>query len=288
MRLPRRLLLLPCLLGALSAGAQQAGAGAIDGKSLYEQNCMACHLADQMVVGPSLVEISKLYAKKPKEFLAWAAQPQKKRPGVIEMPSMAHLGEANLLAIREHMLQAAKGLKEKKANLADPVARPPRRPEVQRIFLPNSGPAAIAVALPGDLSYCFDAGQCRLRSVWRGNFLNAWDYWKGNGKTQVVRDGKVVWEAEAETPEPAVKFLGYSVDKAGLPTFEYVRQGAKVRETITADGKMLVRSFTVETDHPLELPIDRDTVASAGQRAKNLLRLTPAEARAFTLTLKLR
>ena len=288
MRLPRRLLLLPCLLGALSAGAQQAGTGSIDGKSLYEQNCMACHLADQMVVGPSLVEISKLYAKKPKEFLAWAAQPQKKRPGVIEMPSMAHLGEANLLAIREHMLQAAKGLKEKKANLADPVARPPRRPEVQRIFLPNSGPAAIAVALPGDLSYCFDAGQCRLRSVWRGNFLNAWDYWKGNGKTQVVRDGKVVWEAEAETPEPAVKFLGYSVDKAGLPTFEYVRQGAKVRETITADGKMLVRSFTVETDHPLELPIDRDTVASAGQRAKNLLRLTPAEARAFTLTLKLR
>ena len=288
MRLPRRLLLLPCLLGALSAGAQQAGAGAIDGKSLYEQNCMACHLADQMVVGPSLIEISRLYAKKPKEFLAWAAQPQKKRPGVIEMPSMAHLGEANLLAIREHMLQASKGLKEKKASLTDPMARPPRRPEVQRIFLPNSGPAAIAVALPGDLSYCFDAGQCRLRSVWRGNFLNAWDYWKGNGKTQVVRDGKVVWEAEAETPEPAVKFLGYSVDKAGLPTFEYVRQGAKVRETITADGKMLVRSFMVETDHPLEIPIDRDTVASAGQRAKNLLRLTPAEARAFTLTLKLR
>lgn len=288
MRLPRRLLLLSCLFGALNVGAQQTGGAAPDGKSLYEQNCMACHLADQMVVGPSLIEISKLYAKKPKEFLAWAAQPQKKRPGVIEMPSMGHLGEANLLAIREHMIQASKGLKEKKAALADPVARPTRRPEVQRIFLPNSGPAAIAVALPGDLSYCFDAGQCRLRSVWRGNFLKAWDYWKGNGKAQVVRDGNVVWETDAETPDPAVKFLGYSVDKTGLPTFEYVRQGATFRETLTSDGKTLKRSFVVETDRPIELPIDRLTVASAGQRTKNILRLTPAEARAFTLTLTLR
>ena len=286
MRLFRRLLILSCVCLTLQTLAQRPEAP--DGKSLYEQNCMACHLADQMIVGPSLIEISKLYAKKPKEFLAWAEQPQKKRPGVIEMPSMGHLGEANLLAIRAYMIEASKGLKEKKPLLTDPVGRPARRPEVQRIFMPNSGPAAIAVALPGDLAYCFDAGQCRLRSVWRGNFLNAWDYWKGNGKAKVTMDGKVAWETEAESPEPAVKFLGYSVDKAGLPTFEYVRQGAKFQETITATGLTLIRSFVVETTGPIELPLDHDTVASAGQRTKNLLRLTPAEARAFTLTLKLR
>ncbi|PHX58069.1 MAG: hypothetical protein CK553_01135, partial [Opitutia bacterium] len=75
-----------------------------DGKLLYEQNCAACHLPDQMVVGPSLIEITKLYDKKPKEFVAWSIKPIKKRNGVIEMPSMAHLGEANLIAVREYML----------------------------------------------------------------------------------------------------------------------------------------------------------------------------------------
>ncbi|MGA0133911.1 MAG: c-type cytochrome [Opitutales bacterium] len=280
--MPRRLVTLMLLLGAASAPAAE------DGALLYAQNCAACHLPDQMVVGPSLIEISKLYGKKPKEFVEWAIKPQKKRNNVIEMPSMGHLGEANLLAIREHMIRASQGLKEKKAALADPFARTPRRPEVQRIFLPNSGPAAIAVALPGDLAFCFDAGRCQLRSVWRGNFLKAWDYWKGNGKAQVVRDGEVVWEAAAEQPSPAVRFLGYTVDETGLPTFEYVRDGATFRETMTAAGKRLTRSFVVETDRPVELPVDPAAVASAGRRTQGLLRLTPAEARAFTLTLELR
>ena len=280
--MPRRLVTFLLLLGAASAPAAE------DGALLYAQNCAACHLPDQMVVGPSLVEISKLYGKKPKEFVRWAVKPQKKRLGVIEMPSMAHLGEAKLLAIREHMLAAAVGLKEKPAITKDPLARPARRPEVRRIFMPNVGPAAIAVALPGDLNVCFDAGDCRLRTVWRGDFLDGWAYYKGAGKATATPLGKVLWSLPAdESLQKRVKFLGYEVDAAGLPTFEYERDGARFRETFVAEGRDLVRRLEVVATKPVTFELDRATSASAGTRRESTLTLTPAEAKAFTLTVRL-
>ncbi|MFM7241025.1 MAG: c-type cytochrome [Opitutia bacterium] len=263
-------------------------AAAEDGKLLYEQNCAACHLPDQMVVGPSLIEISKLYAKKPKEFVEWAVKPQKKRNNVIEMPSMAHLGEAKLLAIREHMLTASVGLKEKPAITKDPLARPARRPEIQRMFLPNVGPAAIAVALPGDLNFCFDAGDCRLRTVWRGDFLDCWAYYKSNGKATAALLGKTLWSLPAdESLQRRVKFHGYTVDATGLPTFEYERDGARFRETIVAAGAGLARRFEVTTTTPVTFTLDDATTSSVGVILKNTLTLTPAEAKSFTLTVRL-
>jgi len=248
-----------------------------DGKLLYEQNCAACHLPDQMVVGPSLIEITKLYDKKPKEFVAWSIKPVKKRNGVIEMPSMAHLGEANLLAVREYMITASQGLKEKPAVSKDPLARPARRPEIQRMFLPNVGPAAIAVALPGDLNYTFDAGDCRLRTVWRGDFLDCWAYYKSNGKATATPLGTTLWQLPAdESLQKRVKFLGYSVDAAGLPTFEYERDGAQFREKIVTEGKTLVRRFEVTTTKPVSFTLDPATTCSSGTVLNKLLTLTPA------------
>lgn len=279
--MPRWLLTPLLALGATLSYAQ-------DGKLLFEQNCAACHLPNQMVVGPSLVEISKLYATKPKEFVAWSILPQKKRQGLIEMPSMAHLGEANLLAVRTHMLTASIGLKEKPALTKDPVARPTRRPEIQRMFLPNVGPAAIAVALPGDLNYCFDAGDCRLRTIWRGDFLDCWAYYKSNGNATATLLGKKLWQLPSdESLQKRVKFLGYTVDSTGLPTFEYERDGARFLEKISAEGKNLVRRFEVATTKPITLPVEPATKSSAGTILKDTLTLTPAEAKSFTLTLRL-
>ena len=279
------------ILTPLLALSVAFAAAAEDGKLLYEQNCAACHLPDQMVVGPSLIEISKLYAKKPKEFVEWAIKPQKKRNNVIEMPSMAHLGEEKLLAIREHMLTAAVGLKEKAPISKDPLTRPARRPEIQRMFLPNVGPAAIAVALPGDLNFCFDAGDCRLRTVWRGDFLDCWAYYKSNGKATAALLGKTLWSLPAdEALQKRVKFHGYTVDAAGLPTFEYERDGAQFRETIVADGAGLARRFEVTTTKPVLLPLDEATTCATGSIVKDATRqlmLTPAEAKSFTLTVRL-
>jgi len=280
--MPRWLLPPLLVLGAAFVAAAE------DGKLLYEQNCAACHLPDQMVVGPSLIEITKLYAKKPKEFVEWAVKPQKKRNGVIEMPSMAHLGEEKLLAIREHMLAASAGLKEKPPLTKDPLARPARRPEIQRMFLPNVGPAAIAVALPGDLNFCFDAGDCRLRTVWRGDFLDCWAYFKSNGRATAALLGKPLWSLPAdESLQKRVKFHGYTVDATGLPTFEYERDGARFRETIVADGKDLARRFEVTTTQPITFTLDAATTCARGTLLKDTLTLTPAEAKSFTLTVRL-
>jgi cytochrome c551/c552 len=259
-----------------------------DGKLLYEQNCAACHLPNQMVVGPSLVEITKLYQKKPQEFIAWSIQPVKKRAGVIEMPSMAHLGEANLRAVHGYMITASRGLKEKPVAKKDLLARPARRPEIQRMFLPNVGPAAIAVALPGDLNYCFDAGDCRLRTIWRGDFLDCWDYYKSNGKAFAILLGQTLLNLPAdESLQKRVKFLGYTVDAAGLPTFEYERDGARFRETIVADGKGLARRFEVTATKPITLTLDAATTCASGVTVQDKLTLTPAEAKSFTLTVRL-
>jgi hypothetical protein len=193
-----------------------------------------------------------------------------------------------LLAVRDYMLQASKGLKEKPPITKDLLARPARRPEVQRMFLPNVGPAAIAVALPGDLNYCFDAGDCRLRTVWRGDFLDCWAYYKSNGRATAALLGKTLWQLPAdESLQKRVKFLGYSVDATGLPTFEYERDGAQFREKIVAEGKALVRRFEVTATKPVSFTLDEATTPSVGTVRKDTLTLTPAEAKSFTLTLRL-
>ena len=142
---------------------------------VFQIQCAACHVVDQMLVGPSLVEIAGIYRDRPDEFVKWCITPQHKREGVIEMPSMAHLGEPVLRQLHGYVIAAAEGKTELKKGNGDPYSAPRamvRRPQVQRIFLPDASPAAIAVALPGDLSFCFDASECRLRYVWKGGFID--------------------------------------------------------------------------------------------------------------------
>lgn len=68
-------------------------------------------------------------------------------------------------------------------------------PAVYRTFMPDCGPAAIAVGLPGvaggpQQSYCFDAGICQLRYAWSGGFVDMGDQWDGKGQklTKIVGD----------------------------------------------------------------------------------------------------
>jgi uncharacterized cupredoxin-like copper-binding protein len=102
-----------------------------------------------------------------------------------------------------------------------------RRPFVQRMFVPEAGPAAIAVALPGAQNFCFDAGECRVRYAWRGPFLDASDHWKGNGSALAVLGNEPWWVSEAfplqisgRRPPAVRKFLGYKLIN-GIPEFHY-------------------------------------------------------------------
>ena len=53
-------------------------------------------------------------------------------------------------------------------------------PYLYHVFIEGASPDAIAVHLPEDLSYAWDAGACRLRFAWKGGFLDMSDLWKGH------------------------------------------------------------------------------------------------------------
>jgi cytochrome c551/c552 len=260
---------------------------------VFQMNCSACHAVDQMIVGPSLVEIAGIYRDNPDGFVKWCVAPQHKREGAIEMPSMAHLGEPALRELHKHILDLAAGKKEQKKSDNDPFGVPAaqvRRPQVQRMFLPGASPAAIAVALPGDLSFCFDAAECRLRYVWKGGFIDAWSYWKGNGSSQAKLGGEVVyresrfpltWPLAGEELPP--KFLGYRVGKDGLPSFRYQRGGVTWKETIKplSDGTGIERHFELDAGKAMTVTAEKVTVTSTTGSAG-----IPASDKSFTLTFR--
>ncbi|MFD2256243.1 hypothetical protein ACFSSA_06130 [Luteolibacter algae] len=266
------------------------------GEELFTLNCSACHLLDETLVGPSLVEIRTLYAGRADEFVKWAVAPYQKRPNGIEMPSMVHLGEANLHKIYEHVMNVSKGVRRKKQFKGDPYAASPtqaKRPMVQRLFMPDAGPAAIAVALDEKNSLCWDAGTCRLRYAWSGGFINGFPYWSGNGSGMTRINGDIRY-TENESPLPLegeVKFSGYQV-KDGLPVFRYSIGTTEITESFSpvSEGEGFQRSFTI---HPapakpvtLHFPETAKTSYSSnkGSWDGSNLTLTATEAAEFTLT----
>ena len=103
-----------------------------------------------------------------------------------------------------------------------------KRPFVQRMFVPDAGPAAIAVALNGTQNYCFDAGNCRLRFVWDGPFLDASAHFRGNGARLADLGNDPWWMGnafplrfgDAQSVPKTLQFLGYQVED-GIPEFRY-------------------------------------------------------------------
>jgi len=278
------------LLTLTALAALIPSANADDPKAVFQVQCSACHAVDHVLVGPSLVEISGIYRNNPDGFVQWCMKPGRKRLAGIEMPSMAAVGEPTLRQLHAYILTEAAGKKEVKGPALDPFAVPRamvRRPQVQRMFLPDASPAAIAVALPGDLSYCFDAGECRLRYVWKGGFINASENWRGNGSKQASIDGEILYREEAfpltGSSAGSVKFIGYST-KDGLPTFRYTRGGMQVAETIRplADGSGIERVFEIGNAAPLKIEV---AAPARAESSSGSLSLSPDQAKSFTLTL---
>ena len=174
-----------------------------------------------------------------------------------------------------------------------------KRPFIQRMFMPQCGPAAIAVALPGEQNYCWDAGQCRLRYVWRGAFIDATDHWRGKGGDLARLPQEPWWRApedefplrfaSANAPMPEAKFLGYQI-AAGIPEFHYRVGDAEVFEKVTATERGIAVDYRVPAATE-ELYIRAPAAANAfwqssvGEWKDGILRVSPAQAANVTLTL---
>ena len=168
---------------------------------------------------------------------------------------------------------------------------------VVRTIMPEATPAAIAVGLPGGLSYCFDAGTHRLLYAWRGEFLDleATMHRKtgADGYTltpkipgrRFFRSTRFPFRLADSERVPETRFQGYRL-RDDVPEFHYSVGGSEVyeriRPTAAADGfrwefriervqvplrfdaivvgpvRMTASRGTVEKDR-VRIPIDRDT-----------------------------
>ena len=178
----------------------------------------------------------------------------------------------------------------------------PVSPYIYRVFIDGASPAAIAVSLPGDLSYCWDAGTCKLRFAWSGGFLDNSELWKGKGDVSAKVVGNVFFRDKTDFPlsfsadnkTPKLDYKGYKLINR-YPEFHYTINGIDVYELILpkADGKGLIRTFSIpDVKNTVWFNTDQsDGVkykASAGSWEGNSLRLTPKEARKFSITMTMK
>ncbi|MEM6916646.1 MAG: plastocyanin/azurin family copper-binding protein [Verrucomicrobiota bacterium] len=129
------------------------------------------------------------------------------------------------------------------------------RPGMYRIFMRDAGPAAIAVALPHEFNYCWDAGNGRLRYIWTGDFVDATGLWRSNGNGFANVLGEKIWESEAGESRHGIQFgakaptdyafEGYDLEN-GHPVFHYTVDGRKVSETLTSSSNQISWTFSID------------------------------------------
>ena len=193
--------------------------------------------------------------------------------------------------------EGAKGQDTMNAN-PHPYALIP--PYLYHVFIEGASPDVIAVHLPQDLSYAWDAGACRLRFAWKGGFLDMSDLWKGHFDASAKILGDIFYRDNTEYPFrlgtnaaiPTIKYKGYRLVER-YPEFHYTLNGNDVFELIRpkADGFGLIRDFRIpNADRKFWLFVNREDDSieyefTAGRYKNTMLELSAAEAKAFTITM---
>ncbi len=126
---------------------------------------------------------------------------------------------------------------------AESRPRPSGEAVIVRAYMPEATPAAIAVGMPAGISYCFDAGSCRLLYAWKGGFLNLEETLRKKlGADRLTPTAQIEGERFFKSTgfpfrlgssdrQPQIRFGGYRW-KEGSPEFRYQVGGARVYEHI--------------------------------------------------------
>ena len=262
------------------------------GEELFTVNCKACHLLEKQLVGPSLLEIAHVYKKDTQGIVLWSMNPGHKRKNLIKMPPMSHVGEKGLNNIASYILAITKGKKfnpKKKKARTDPFAKYPVA-KIQRMFMPDAGPAAIAVSLNDNLHLCWDAGTCQFRYAWTGGYIDLWPVVRGNGNGLTTIKGEKFSYVEQGNPfakDSKAKFHGYK-RKNGLPIFMYTVDGTDVEASFSSKNSKSV-SIHLKTNSKAPLTYTPNTSlgkwsADKGEVKEGTLQLNAEESKAFTVT----
>ena len=277
------LLSLVAFLGLLTANGD-------DGKKLYEANCMACHHKTKMVVGPTLFEINQLHKGSPQNLVQWAKKPGRKRTQLLAMPSMAHVGDENLLLIAKHMLKIGSTVTAKSVRNQNPFKE--KQGRIQRTFMPNSGVISFAIRLSDKLHLCWDAEKTASRYMWRGT-LDPKTQFTSNGKTLPKVEGEIFYKFNGKpfiNVSSKVKFLGYDITDQGLPEFFYKRGDYSFSETLSFKDQQMSWIYKVSGPNELQYRLPKipgyKITASTGSIKDGVLTLSPQEMAHFTINFK--
>ena len=151
---------------------------------------------------------------------------------------------------------------------------PEDRAIVVRWDMPEATPAAIAVGLPGGISYCFDAGEAKLLYAWRGGFVDMSRTLlnKKNRQTNLTETAEIIGDIffrEGLYPirvgdrdrVPQTRFRGYRLVDS-VPEFHYQVDGISVYERIEpVDGGLVRRFRIVDVQQPMWfVPVEAEGV----------------------------
>jgi len=164
---------------------------------------------------------------------------------------------------------------------------------VKRTFMPDSGPASIAVGLPGDYSYCWDAGACRFRYAWKGGYVRE----VYRRPQRIV--GDVFYREEPGFPvrigpnpnvaPDRIQFRGYGLDVMGYPEFEYEVNGVEIRERLEVRDGRLVRRFKTNAEGKTVWfaipPENASQLAATGAKQDSFFKFDGSDAREFYVTI---
>lgn len=230
------------------------------GKGDNGLSCISCHdFAGRRSLGTRGPDMTQMADRlRPDWFRRWMREPSRIQPGTTMPQFFGGLPDDEVerkLDLLWACLSAGRAMPTP-AGLAEAqtfhlLAKD--EPVVLRTFMPGSSPRSIAVGFPTLQAFCFDAGACRLRYAWSGDFLDVTPVWAGRGGEPARLLGKKYYTAPKAFPlrvgnperEPRTRFLGYELIEK-IPVFRYEIDGLLVRQKITPAEKGLGLVMTFE------------------------------------------
>ncbi|WP_395751848.1 c-type cytochrome [Prosthecobacter sp.] len=199
--------------------------------------CVACHgLKDRKSLGPPVIRLTHTTERlQPEYFKELLLNPQVTQPGTV-MPPMfigRKTADKDIESIWTYLREVeGQPLPEGLMSSEDFELKPDQQKRVIifRSFIEGAGTHAIGVGFPGGLNAAFDAKTSRWAVIWKGRFLDAMSNWQDRSMPPIKPLGTDVKPMPASTSERT--YGGYTLDKAGIPTFRYIENGQQIEDTL--------------------------------------------------------
>ena len=255
-------------------------------------SCVQCHtVAGHPALGIPAVDLATMHARiRPGWFRKHLLDPQKTNPGTRMTASWGNGGTERIFpellggdpvkqvdAIRSY-LSLGESMPLPKGVVPDAgeyALIPIDEPILFGTFMRDVSPRTIAVGLPENLHFAWDAEHARLAKAWRGAFMDAEGTWRGRAGQLEAPEGRSVLQmpdgpaiamletrdaawptANARDPaglrNGAWRFAGVTRDDERRPAFNSELDGVRITERplprIAEGGTSLIRRFTVGSD----------------------------------------